>query len=266
MKYRARQSSGHPWQCLLFYPQDLHLQQSLLWEWACALDWLLTRGWFNHSISSSKVAAIARAFWWASLTSVRLLPVAASLLSLLGVLLLGGLTSVGLHSPAACGTSPLSHPWQSSREATTSSTSSGSLGGDPGSLWSLYTLWYRNSICFLLVWGPTSWMAGTSASGSSFSRPWQQPQQTICSASLCPCCKACRYILCNTMRQWGLSTSHLSCPSRNSSISIIHSVSWMDRPSLIACPLAARALSFLLLYFNVSNLWYLKKMRGYSST
>ena len=57
----------------------------------------------------------------------------------LGVLLLRGWTSVELGSPDICGASLHSHPWQSSKKDTTSATSSGSLGGDPGSLWSLYT-------------------------------------------------------------------------------------------------------------------------------
>ena len=37
-------------------------------------------------------------------------------------------------------------------------------------------------------------------------------------------------------------------------------------PSLSACPLVAMDLSFLLPYFSISNLWYLKKMREHYST
>ena len=68
------------------------------------------------------------------------------------------------------------------KEDTTSSISSGSLGGDPSSLCCLYTSRYRDWISSLLVWGPTSWMADMSASGSSFGNSCQQPWQTI---SLC---------------------------------------------------------------------------------
>ena len=138
--------------------------------------------------SCSKAAATTRALQWASLTLARLLSLEVSLL--LGVLLPGGLMSVDLGSPNICGVSLHSHPWQSSKEDTTSVTSSGSLDGDPGSLWSLYTSF----------WGPTSWMVGTSTSGSSFSNLCQQPQQTICSASFCPCSEACWNILWSIMR------------------------------------------------------------------
>ena len=50
-----------------------------------------------------------------------------------------GWSSVDLGSPDVCGVSLHSCPWQSSKEDTTSATSSDSLGGDPGSLRSLYT-------------------------------------------------------------------------------------------------------------------------------
>ena len=136
-KKGAWQSSSHTWQYLLFHSLDLRLQWFLLQEWACVSNWLWTRGWLSHSISSSKAAAITRVLWWASLTLVRLLSLEASLLW--GFLLLGGWTSVELGSPDICGVSLCSHPWQSSKEDTTSATSSGSPGGDPGSLQSLYT-------------------------------------------------------------------------------------------------------------------------------
>ena len=108
-------------------------------EWACASDQFQMRGQLSHSISSCKVATMARAFWWASLTSARLLSTEAYLLPLQGVLLLGGWTSVGLDSSVFCGVLPLSHPCQFSKGATTSAMSPGSPGGDPGSLQSLYT-------------------------------------------------------------------------------------------------------------------------------
>ena len=104
----------------------LHLAAPPL-PWAHASDWLLMRGWLSHSISSSKVATVVRAFWWASLTSARLLSTEAPLSPLLGVLLLEGQTSAGLSFPVICDVLPLSCPWQSSKEATTSSTSFGSL-------------------------------------------------------------------------------------------------------------------------------------------
>ena len=157
------------------------------------------------------------------------------------------------------------HPWQSSKEDTTSSISSGSPGGDPRSLCCLYTSRYKDWISSLLVWGPTSWMADMSASGSRFGNSCWQPWQTVCSASFCPLSTVCQNISKSIMRQWGLSASHLVCPSRNSSMSITFSASWTDKPSLAAHPLVARALSLLLPYFCVNNLWYLQKMKEHYS-
>ena len=123
-------------------------------------------------------------------------------------------------------------PWQSSKEDTSSPISSGSPGGDPSSLHCLYTSRYRDWISSLLVWGPTSWMADTSASGSSFGNSCQQPQQTIHSSSFCPWSAACWNISYSIIWQWGLSASHPVCPSRNSSMSITLSFSQTDKPSL----------------------------------
>ena len=101
--------------------------------------WLaLDEGWLSHSISPSKVAAVARALWWASLALVRLLSLEASLP--LGVLFLRVWPPVDLGSHDVCGISLHSCPWQSPKEDTTSAMSSGSLDGDPVSLQSLYTL------------------------------------------------------------------------------------------------------------------------------
>ena len=217
------------------------------------------RGQLSCSISSSKVATVARAFWWASLTSVRILSAEASLFSFLGVLLLGGQKSVGLGSLITCGVLPPFHPWQSSKE-------------DKPQL-QVLALWQEtpvaSRVCIphsIRMWTPPCWSGALPAAlGPSFVRPCQQPWWIIHSASFCPCSEACWNILCRRMRQWGLSASHLASPSRNSSTSIRHSASHTDRPSLAACPLAARDLSLLLPYLNVNSLWYLKKMRKHSS-
>ena len=210
-------------------------------------------GWLSCSISSSRAATMARAFWWASLTLTKLLSSEASLLSLQGVLLLWSWVSVDWDLTAISGAFFCFHPWQTSKEDTTSSISSGSLGGDPSSLCCLYTSRYRDWISSLLVWGPTSWMADTSTSGSSFSNSCQWPWQTVHSASFCPWSAACWNISYSIIRWWGLSAFHLVCPSRNSLISITLSASQTDKPSLAACPLAARALSLLLPYFCINN-------------
>ena len=116
------------------------------------------RGQLSHSISSSKAATMASAFWCPSLTWARLLSKEASLLPILGVLLLGGRMSVDWDLTAVSGASLCFCPGWSSKEDTTSSISSGSPGGDPGSLCSLYTSRYKDWISSLLVWGlPAGW-------------------------------------------------------------------------------------------------------------
>ena len=197
---------------------------------------------------------MARAFWWASLMLSKLLSTEASLLPLLGVLLLGGQVSVYGDFRAISGVFFCFHPWQSSKEDSTSSISSDSLGGDPGSLCCLYTSRYRDWISSLLVWGPTSWMTHMSAFRSSFSNSYQWPWQTVCSASFHPWSAVCQNISYSIIRQWGLSACHLVCPSRNSSMSITLSASQTDKLSLVAHPLVARALSLLLPYFCTNNL------------
>ena len=98
----------------------------------------------------------------------------------------GGWASVGWDLAVISGTLLCFCPLQSLKEETNSSISSGSPGGDRGSLCCLYTLRYKDCISFLLVWGPTSWMAYTSTSGSSFGNSCWWPWPTICSASFCP--------------------------------------------------------------------------------
>ena len=71
---------------------------------------------------------------------------------------------------------------------------SGPQGGRPGSLLSIYTSWKRPLISSQEVQYPTSWMVGTSASGSSLGRPCQQPQWISLSASFCPDSVACTNI------------------------------------------------------------------------
>ena len=147
-------------------------------------------GWLSHSISSSRVAAMASAFWWAFLTLARLLSTEASPPPLPGVLLLGGQMSVDWDLAAISDASFCFCPWWSSKE----DISSNSLGGDPSSLHCLYTSRYKDWISSLLVWGPTSWTADMSTSGSSFGNSCQQPRQTIHSASFHPWSMACQNI------------------------------------------------------------------------
>ena len=71
----------------------------------------------------------------------------------------------------------------------------GPKGDGPGSLLSMHTLWNRSLISPQEVWYPTSWMAGTSTSGSSPGRPCQWLQQINLSASLYPDLAVCANIL-----------------------------------------------------------------------
>ena len=111
------------------------------------------RGQLSHSISSSRVSAMASAFWWASPNLARLLSTEASLLPLPGVLLLGGWTSVDLDLTAISGALFCFCPWWPLKEDTTSSNSSASPGGDPSSLCCLYTSRYKDWIFFLASLG-----------------------------------------------------------------------------------------------------------------
>ena len=89
-------------------------------------------------------ATVARALWWASLTSASLLSAEVSLFPLLGVLLLRGWTLTGSGSSIVWGGLFSFCPRWSSREDATSAMSSsihsGSPGADPSSLQSLHTL------------------------------------------------------------------------------------------------------------------------------
>ena len=125
----------------------------------------------------------------------RLLSTEASLLPLLGVLLLGGLMTFDWDLAAVSGASLCFCPGQSSKEDTISSIISGSLGGDPSSLHSLYTSRYKDWISSLLVWGPTSWMVYMSTSESSFGNSCWWPQHTIHSTSFHPWSAVCWNIL-----------------------------------------------------------------------
>ena len=167
--------------------------------------------------------------------------------------------SVDWDLPSISDTSFCFCPWWSSKEDTTSSISSGSLGGDPSSLCCLYTSRYKDWISSLLVWGPTNWMVDTSASESSFGNSYWWPQQICLLHLLLP-------LVCGVSEHFiehhevvGAICLPLGLSSRNSSMSITHSASWTDKPSLTAHPLVARALSLLLPYFCINNLWYLQK-------
>ena len=135
------------------------------------------------------MAAIARAFWLASLTSVRLLSIEASLLALLGVLLLGGQTSVNSWLPDCLQWFALSPtPGSQSNEDTTLCYEFWLPRRRPRQpLNRVYTPHSKGTqISFLLVWYPTSWMADSSLSGSSFSNPCQQSSADHMSFCLFP--------------------------------------------------------------------------------
>ena len=124
-------------------PQDLLLWWSQLLEWAWASGWPLVMDQLSLSILSSKVAAAARALQWTSLTLVRFLSAEVSLLLLLGVLLHNGQASAGSDSSSPLdGWLPFHLVWffkEDTMSLTNSSVHYGPHGGDPGSLWNLYT-------------------------------------------------------------------------------------------------------------------------------
>ena len=145
---------GCVWQHLLFCPLDPFICLAVPTPGVCSqLRLTPGGGQLSHSISFSRAAAMAITFWWAPPTFTRLLSTEDSLLPLSGVWCPGGWTSFGWGLAAVSGALLCFHPWQSSKEDTTSSISSGSPGGDPGSLCCLYTLRYKDFISFLLVWG-----------------------------------------------------------------------------------------------------------------
>ena len=129
--------------CLLFCPQDLLLQWSQLQEWAWTSSQPQVMDWLSLSIFSSQEAAVARALQWPSLTSARSLSAEMSLLSLLGVLLLGGWMSARPGSFKPHSSLPSFCARWSFREDTilvaSFSIHFSPHGGDPGSLLSLYT-------------------------------------------------------------------------------------------------------------------------------
>ena len=63
----ARLLSGRALWHLLLHPWDLLLYRSQLWEGAWAPGHCLVMDWLSHSIFSSKVMVVVRAFWWALL-------------------------------------------------------------------------------------------------------------------------------------------------------------------------------------------------------
>ena len=72
---------------LLLCPQDLLLHWSQLWEGAWVPEHCLMMDQLNHSIFSSKVMVVVRAFWWASLTSASWISAEVPPLSPCGILL-----------------------------------------------------------------------------------------------------------------------------------------------------------------------------------
>ena len=215
--------------------------------------------WLSLLIFSSNGAAAARALLQASLAA------ASSLLAEVPCLPLHGVLCFALAEhqqvltlPVPLAACPLSDSFCCNiwflKEDTTSLVSSlvcwGPHGGDPGNLLSLYTWWYRSLISSLLVCGPTTWTAEMSACGSRCGRPCQQPWQIICSASLLPEWAAWRNISWRIRGQCNPSASQHGYLSKNISVSICHSISLMDRPSLLACSLVARVFFPLPPYHN----------------
>ena len=82
---------------------------------------------------------------------------------------------------------------------------------------------------------PTSFMAGTSASGSSLGRICQWPHQMNLSASFHPSSVACRNISWGMMDWWGPSISYLGYSSKNNLALSCHSASLIDSPASLAC-------------------------------
>ena len=128
-------SSNCTWWHLLFCSSLLHPQQSLLLDLALVSKWFQVQ--LNLSISSLRVATMASAFWWASQTVARLLSTKLSLFPSWGMLLLKEWGSSGQGLAMAVGAFSPFCPWWSSREDSTSSSSTGSPGGDLESLYSL---------------------------------------------------------------------------------------------------------------------------------
>ena len=128
-------SSNCTWWHLLFHSSLLCPWWSLLLDLALSSEWFQVQ--FSLSISSSRVAAVASAFWWASCTVAGLLSTELSLFPFWGMLLLEEWGSLGWGLTVAADAFSSLYPWWSSREDSTSSSSTGSQGGDPGSLCSL---------------------------------------------------------------------------------------------------------------------------------
>ena len=96
------------------------------------------------------------------------------------------------------------------------------------------------------VWYLTSWMAGTSASGSSLGRPCRWPRQINLSASFHPDLVACTNIPWRMIGRCSPPTSHSGYSSRNISASIRCSASLTDIPPSFARSLVAQDFYHLL--------------------
>ena len=128
---------------LLFCPWILCLWQSQLLEWVWASHWLQVMDWLSCYISSSKVATVARASQWASLTLARPLSAEVSLPPSWGFAPQRARCQLDQFPPSSIMVHPPSAPGQSFSEDTISAASSSihssSHGEDPGSLLGLYT-------------------------------------------------------------------------------------------------------------------------------
>ena len=245
---------------------QLHLWNLLLgWSWLWERWWMsgpvLVVDRLSLSIHFSNMEATTSAHWWASLALASSHSPKVTSLSLWEALSQwwDGWVPAGSGSPLPSNWSPLLHCRGSFKEdkmsLVISHTHLGPHSGGPGNLYGMYTWWKRSPISSLEVQYPTSWMAGTSALGSSLGRPHWWPWQINLSTSFCPDSAASTNILLRMNGWCGALTSHQGYSCRKNSMSRWCSASQMDRPSFFAHSLAPRVLCHLSWYCNSSRAW-----------
>ena len=106
------------WCCLFLHSVDPCIRWSLLFDLALTSSLLWERGQLNLSISPSRAAAMASTFWWAYLMVARLCSNEISLFP--GTPLFEGWVSLDQGLAVALEVLLSLHPWQPSKEDTTS--------------------------------------------------------------------------------------------------------------------------------------------------